>query len=84
MHRQLSSLIKVDITDNQLAAIESFISDRGIEAFQNSKLLKVINANDFESVPAEFRKWTVANGKHSPELVALREKEIESFTKNNS
>lgn len=79
MDRQLSSLLKVNLNINQKAAIQSFVDDRGIEIFKNSRLLKVINSNNFELVPDEFRKWVVANGKLLPELVILREQEINLF-----
>ena len=78
---EVISLIKVQLTDNQLAAITSFVEDRGIVIFKNSRLLKVLNAGDFEAVPTELAKWVVENGKHREDLVLLRQKEIELFTK---
>lgn len=74
-------LVKVALTDNQQAAVASFVADRGIAAFKNSNLLKVINRGEFELAAEEFNRWVVANGKFSEELAALRQKEIELFTK---
>lgn len=79
MH-DVKSLVKVKLTKNQLAAISSFVEDRGIVIFKNSKLLKVLNAGDFDSVLVELAKWVVENGKHSDALAQLRQKEIELFT----
>lgn len=77
----VKDLVKVTLTESQKAAIVSFIDDRGQTIFKNSNLLKVINKNDFESVPIELAKWVVENGRHSPELELLRQKEIALFTK---
>ncbi len=77
----VKDLVKVTLTESQIAALVSFIDDRGQTIFKNSNLLKVINKNDFESVPIELAKWVVENGRHRPELEMLRQKEIALFTK---
>lgn len=77
----VSDLVKVILTESQSAALTSFINDRGATIFKNSNLLKVINKNDFKSVPIELAKWTIENGKYCPELELLRQKEIALFTK---
>jgi lysozyme len=59
----------------------SFVDDRGTTIFKNSNLLKVINKNDFDSVPSELAKWVIENGRHRPELEQLRQQEIALFTK---
>jgi lysozyme len=83
MDYNFNDLVSVDLTKNQRLALESFINDRGIIIFKNSKLLKVINAEDFEAVPAELMKWTVVAGKVDEELVKLRKKEVALFQKNS-
>jgi len=77
----VKDLVKVKLTESQIAAIVSFVDDRGTTIFKNSNLLKVINKNDFEAVPIELAKWVVENGKRRPELETLRQKEIALFTK---
>lgn len=77
----VKDLVKVKLTESQTAALVSFVDDRGPTIFKNSNLLKVINKNDFEAVPSELAKWIVDNGRRLPELVELREKEIDLFTK---
>jgi len=77
----VKDLVKVTLTESQTAALISFIDDRGITIFKNSNLLKVINKNDFDSVPTELSKWVIENGRHHPELDVLRQKEIVLFTK---
>ena len=81
MNKILKELVRIELTKNQILALESFINDRGATIFKNSNLLKVINKNDLEAVPAELAKWIVDNGRRLPELVELREKEIDLFTK---
>lgn len=60
---QVSSLVKVDLTDNQFAALVSFHYNTG--ALGRSTLLKKVNSKDFNAVPDEFLKWNKAtvNGK---------------------
>jgi lysozyme len=81
MNPKIKELVRTELTKNQTLALESFIKDRGEEIFKNSNLLKVINRGDFDAVPNELAKWIVDNGRRLPELVELREKEIELFTK---
>ena len=81
MNPTIKELVRTELTKNQILALESFIEDRGEEIFKNSNLLKVINKGDFDAVPNEFAKWIVDNGRRVPELIELREKEINLFTK---
>ncbi len=79
--KEIKPLIKVDLTANQAAAVESFVECRGITAFKNSNLLKAINRSDFDTVPTEFAKWVIEQGRFSNELAELRQQEIQLFTK---
>jgi len=81
MNPKIKELVRIELTKNQILALESFITDRGEEIFKNSNLLKVINRGDFDAVPEELAKWIVDNGRRRPELAELREKEIDLFTK---
>jgi GH24 family phage-related lysozyme (muramidase) len=81
MNKILKELVRIELTNDQILALESFIDDRGATIFKNSNLLKVINKNDLEAVPFELAKWVVENGKHCPDLEQLRQKEIALFTK---
>ena len=81
MNKILKELVRVELTKNQILALESFITDRGEEIFKNSNLLKVINRSDFNSVSVELAKWVIDSGRRRPELAELREKEIALFIK---
>ena len=57
----------------------SFIDSMGEDVFKNSTLLKVINKNELDQVPAELKRWDIQSGRRSDELAALRIKEIDLF-----
>ncbi len=76
----IKDFVKVDLTKNQVSALESFINSMGEDVFKNSTLLKVLNRNELSTVPSELSKWVVQSGKRSAELVQLREQEIQLFS----
>jgi lysozyme len=75
----IKDFVKVDLTKNQVSALESFINSMGEDVFKNSTLLKALNKNELSTVPAELSKWVVKSGRRSAELVQLREQEIQLF-----
>lgn len=64
----------VELNDNQLLALISFVYNVGLGAFQKSTLLKRIKAGDPQASD-EFRKWVKGGGKVLPGLVKRREEE---------
>ena len=60
-------LVKVELTDNQFAALVIFAYNVGLgkDGFDGSTLLKLLNKGDYASVPKELMKWvkTTINGK---------------------
>jgi len=68
-------LVKVPLTQNQFDALVSFAFNCGVDALKKSTLLKRVNANAFDAVPAELMKWTKANGKEMKGLVRRRRAE---------
>lgn len=72
---QVSSLVKIDLNENQFAALVSFHYNTG--ALGKSTLLKKINSKDFKSVPGEFLKWVNAGGKFVKGLQNRREEEVQ-------
>ncbi|MEO8134021.1 MAG: lysozyme [Betaproteobacteria bacterium] len=73
------TLVKVEMTDGQYAALCDFVFNAGGGNLKTSKLLQAINANQFDRVPAQFRRWTLAGGKEWPGLKTRREREIDLF-----
>jgi lysozyme len=77
LDRQVGRLVKVQLSENQRAALVVFAYNTGLGGLSKSTLLRKINAGKFSEVPSEFRKWKISNGKVSKGLVQRREKEIE-------
>ena len=69
-------LVKVGITQGQFDALVDFAYNAGVGALAKSTLLKKVNAEKFDEVPAEFMKWTKGGGKELPGLVRRRRAEV--------
>lgn len=75
-------LIRVNLHDNQFAALVSFCFNLGAGALQRSALRQKINREEHESVPQEMRRWVFAGGKRWPGLLRRREAEIRLYYDN--
>lgn len=73
--------VKVSLSDNQFAALVSFVLNVGEKNFANSTLLRKLNAGDYDVVPAELSKWTKANGKQVTGLANRRAAEAGLWVK---
>jgi len=73
------SMVDVDLTDGQYAALCDFVFNVGRGNFGRSTLLKVINAGEFHQVPAQLRRWVRAGGRELEGLKTRREREIKLF-----
>jgi lysozyme len=71
--------IKVELSQNQIDAIASFVYNVGTGAFNKSTLLKKLNAEDFDSAANEFLRWNKVDGKVVKGLTRRREAEKELF-----
>jgi len=69
-------LVKVGITQGQFDALVDFAYNAGVGRLSESTLLKKVNAEKFDEVPAEFMKWTKGGGKELPGLVRRRRAEV--------
>lgn len=77
--QNVSKMLKVDVNDNQFAALVSFAYNVGTGNLKNSSLLRLVNQNNFSAAADEFLKWTKAQGKELPGLVKRREAERRLF-----
>ena len=68
--------VKVGLTQGQFDALVDFAYNAGVGALAKSTLLKKVNAEKFDEVPAEFMKWTKGGGKELPGLVRRRRAEV--------
>ena len=61
----VKALVKVPLNENQFSALVSFVFNVGQEAFRKSTLLKLLNAGDYDVVPAQLNRWVygTVNGK---------------------
>ena len=71
--------VTVPITNNQFAALVSFVFNIGASAFKKSTLLKKLNTGDYDGAANEFGRWIYASGKILAGLVSRREQERDLF-----
>jgi lysozyme len=71
--------VSVDLTDNQVAALEDFIYNLGAGNFRSSTLLRKLNAGDYDGAAAEFDKWDMAGGRVLAGLLRRRQAETDLF-----
>lgn len=57
------SLVRIDLKQNQLDALVSFIYNVGVGNFRNSTMLALINGNNIEAASKQFPRWNKAGGK---------------------
>jgi lysozyme len=72
----VEKLVKIKITQGQFDALVDFAYNAGVGALAKSTLLKRVNEERFDDVPAEFMKWTKGGGKELPGLVRRRRAEV--------
>lgn len=79
VEQEVSNLVKVPLTDNQFAALVSFVFNIGASAFKKSTLLKKLNQGDYDGAANEFDRWIFAKGKIFAGLISRREQERDLF-----
>lgn len=65
---EISSVVDVELTDNQFAALVSWTYNVGAAAMRQSTLIRKLNEGDYVSVPSELARWNKVNGKVLPGL----------------
>lgn len=53
----VEKLVKVPLTDNQFAALCSFVYNLGAGSLQTSTLLKLLNNKDYAGAAGQFESW---------------------------
>jgi lysozyme len=74
--RVVNDSVEPDLAQHQFDALVSFAFNVGGGAFQQSTLLKRLNAGDFADVPSQLRRWIISGGRIVQGLVNRRENEI--------
>jgi lysozyme len=76
----VNDFVEVNLEQNQFDSLCSFCYNLGPQSLKSSTLLKVLNAKDYEGVPAQIKRWNKAGGKVLQGLVRRREAESLLFT----
>lgn len=77
--RTVERLVTTPLTDNQFAALVSFVFNLGGGALGRSTLLRKLDAGDYAGAAAEFGKWIYADAEASNGLIVRRDAEKELF-----
>ena len=79
--RAVERLVDVTLTDNQFAALVSFVFNVGTANFERSTLLKLLNRGWYEQVPAQLMRWNRASGEVLGGLARRRAAEARLWNK---
>ena len=77
----LDGQVQVKLSENQKAALISFVYNIGRGNFEKSTMLKKINKKDFGGAASEFAKWNKSKGKVLSGLTSRRADERALFCK---
>lgn len=75
----VSSLVDVDLNENQFSALVSFAFNVGAGALAHSTLLKLLNSGDYKGAANQFPRWDKAGGQALPGLTRRRAAERKLF-----
>ena len=75
----ITTLVTVELNQNQFDPMVSWVYNLGSSNPQASTLLKVLNAGDYEGVPAQIMRWNKAGGKVLEGLTRRRQAEADLF-----
>lgn len=80
INTSLNKVIKVPLNKNQRLALLSLRYNIGESAFNDSSLLKFVNAGNFTGAALRFAEWRMSEGKVLQGLVNRRERERNLFS----
>jgi len=75
----IKQLVKINLRENELEALKSFVYNVGSGNFKKSTLLKKLNGGDKYGAADEFSKWIFAGGQKLNGLIKRREEERKLF-----
>lgn len=75
----IDAYVEPELTQHQRDALISWIFNLGCRAFKGSTLLALINAGNFDGVPAQMLRWNKAAGHVMAGLTKRREAESALF-----
>jgi len=71
--------VMVPLNQNQFDALVSFTENEGATAFEESTLLRLLNAGNYGAASAQFSRWVYQSGQILPGLVTRRQQEAALF-----
>jgi lysozyme len=71
--------VLVPLSPAQFDTLVSFTFNVGTTAFRNSTLLRLLNAEQYNQVPLQLRRWIYSAGRVDPILVKRREDEARQW-----
>ena len=71
--------VTASLSQNQFDAMVSWVYNLGPANLKASTLLKVLNAGDYDGVPAQIKRWNKAGGQTLDGLIRRREAEALLF-----
>lgn len=75
----IDTLVDVPLSENQNAALISFIYNLGVGNFRSSTLLRKLNKGNYYGAAREFDRWIYAGGKVLTGLINRRKDEANLF-----
>jgi lysozyme len=70
--RAVTSMVRVELTDDQYSALASLVFNIGRDNFRTSTILELINSNQLPLAARQFRRWIKADGQILPGLITRR------------
>ena len=71
----INDFVTAPLSQNQYDALVSWVYNLGPANLKASTMLKVLNAGEYEEVPAQMKRWNKAGGKVLEGLIRRREAE---------
>ena len=75
----IRDMVECDLEQCQFDALVAWVYNLGPTNLRSSTMLKRLNANDLDDVPAQIRRWNKAGGKVLAGLTRRREAEAVMF-----
>lgn len=79
IENQIKKLVVVPLTENQEAALTSFVYNEGIGHLESSTLLKMLNDKDYNGAADQFLRWVKVDGQSVDGLKNRRTMERQIF-----
>ena len=71
----INDFVTAPLSQNQFDALVSWVYNLGPANLKSSTMLKVLNAGEYDEVPAQMKRWNKAGGKRLEGLIRRREAE---------